>query len=165
MKAILRILMTVAITMMAQIASAQLDLGNEEIVYSFKTAKGKSVVLCLNLDRDYIVYRYGTDEKVELEFPLHKNESSFQQFKYYYLFRGGGPGNEGMDLNYIVFRSGNFKYIIYDEITTDNSQCGIKGVNLTTGKETDIKGVFKTRTGTLTDFRTNELLDVIESTP
>lgn len=148
--------------LIANSAIAQLDLGNEEIVYSFKTEKGKSVVLCVTIDKDYMIYRYGTDEKVELEFPNILNETSFTRFKYYYLHRGGGPQNAGMDMNYIVFKNGSYKYVIYDEIDEDVTHCGIRVTDEKTGKTTDIKGIFSTRTGTLTDFRTNELVEVFE---
>ncbi len=162
---LIKYILTGIAVLFANIAMAQLDLGNEEVIYSFKTAKGKSVVICLNLDGDYLIYRFGTDEKVELEFPNEMNESSFKKFKYYYLFRGGGASNDGMDMNYLVFKNGNYKYIIYDEISENEKQCGIKVIDEKTGKTTDIKGVFNTRKGSLIDFRKNELLEVFEEMP
>lgn len=138
-------------------------LENEVIVFSFKTSKGKTCTLTKEKNNNYLVYRIGTNEKIELEFP-DKNKDSWKQFKYSYYLRGGGAQNEGMDLNYVSFTHENNKYIIYDTyyVATNKHSIGVKTINLTTHKTSTITGVSKTQKGTLIDFRDNGLLEISE---
>ncbi len=77
-------------------------LSNETVIFSFNTQNGK--VLTVNKDKEnkYIIYRFGTKDKVEFEYP-NKLESSWTNFKYSYYLRGGGVQNEAMDMNSLEF--------------------------------------------------------------
>ena len=77
-------------------------LPNEEVIFSFNTQNGKKVTLNKDTANNYVIYRFGTKEKIEFEFP-GKSKSSWTDFKYSFYLRGGGTQNEGMDLNYIYF--------------------------------------------------------------
>jgi hypothetical protein len=136
---------------------------NEEMIFSFNTKKGKQMVLAKDKTNEYIVYRFGTKEIVEFEFP-EKNKNSWTAFKYSFYLRGGGVQNEGQDLNYISFTNKNIKYVIYDTYYAvgEKSEIGIKVTNLKTKKVVDIKGDYKTRKGTMADFRFNNLLEITE---
>ncbi len=136
-------------------------LPNEELIFSFTTQSGKEVILNKDKRNNYIIYRFGTKDKVEFEFP-GKSKSSWTEFKYSFYLRGGGRKNEGMDLNYIYFTNKGFEYVIYDKyFAVGNKQdIGIKIINLKTKKTTNIKGNRKTRKGTLVDFRDNNLLEI-----
>lgn len=136
-------------------------LPNEELVYSFNTTNGKTMVLAKDKNDGYLIYRFGTPNKIELEFP-EKTKASFDQFTYSYYLRGGGVQNEGMDLNYIKFTNGDYQYLIYDTYYAigEESELGIKITHLKTKKTTDIKGDEKTQKGTLIDFRFNNLLKI-----
>lgn len=83
------------------------------------------------------------------------------QIQIFFLSQGGGIANEGMDLNYVYFANGDFQYIIYDTYYAvgDKISIGLKVINLKTNKTTDIAGDPKTVTGTLVDFRDNQLLE------
>jgi hypothetical protein len=131
-------------------------LKTEEIILSFETKNGKKAVLAKDTMNLYIVYRYGTTNKVEFEFP-DKSKESWLRFKYSFYLRGGGTSNDGMDLNYIHFTNKNFNFTIYDTYNAIDmkSNVGIKVTNLTTNKTTDIKGIYKSKKGTLVDFRDN----------
>jgi hypothetical protein len=111
----------------------------------------------------YIVYRFGTKDKVEFEFP-EKNQGSWPKFKYSFYLRGGGIQNEGIDLNYVYFTNSNIKYVIYDNYYSrgEEHKVGIKVTNLKTKRSVDIKGDYKTRKGTMADFRDNNLLEITE---
>jgi len=138
-----------------EIYNEKYQLDNENLIFTFQTKKGKIVTICRDKNDEYIVYRFGTSEKVEMEYPENKDKSSFEKFEYSGWMRGGGVKNEGMRLDYLVFSVNNFKYIIYDTYfaVDDKSNIGIKVVNTQTNKTTDFKGVNKTRKGTLSDFR------------
>lgn len=136
-------------------------LPNEEVIFSFDTQNGKKVTLNKDKSNSYLIYRFGTKDKIEFEFP-DKSKSSWTNFKYSFYLRGGEAQNEGMDLNYIYFTSKDFKYIIYETYLAvgEKQNVGIKIINLKTSKTTNIKGNVKTRKGTLVDFRDNNLLEI-----
>ena len=133
---------------------------DEVVLYSFATPDGKMMTLNREKSDRYIVYRFGTKEKIEFEFPGKTNES-WKKFKYSSYLRGGGVQNEGMDLNYVYFINEGFKYIIFDTYYSadDKREIGIKIINLKTKKTTVIRGDINTLQGTLTDFRDNHLLE------
>lgn len=138
-------------------------LPTEELILSFETKNDKRAVLAKDKRNLYIVYRFGTNSKVEFEFP-DKSKESWSRFKYSFYLRGGGTLNEGMDLNYVSFINDNFKYTIYDTYysSDEESNVGITVTNLKTNKITDIKGISKSKKGTLVDFRDNNLIEIID---
>ncbi len=136
-------------------------LPNEEVIFSFDTKNGKKVTLNKDKNNKYIIYRFGTESKIEFEYP-DKLINSWKCFKYSFYLRGGGLQNEGMDLNYICFTNKNYKYVIYDSYFADGNKhkIGIKIIDITTDKTTDIRGNNKTRKGNMIDFRDNNLLEI-----
>ena len=138
-------------------------LPNENVIFSFNTQNGKFITINKDKENRYIIYRFGTKDKVEFEYP-DKLKSSFTNFKYSYYLRGGGIQNAGMDCNYLYFVNGDFKYVIYDTyFSRDGKQnIGIKIIDLKSNKIIDIKGNRKTRKGMLIDFRDNKLLEIGE---
>lgn len=130
--------------------SERLCKDNEEIIFSFLLAKNhKIVTVCKDKKSLYIVYRFGTKDKVEMEYPAHADNSSWTKFKYYYVHRGGGKQNDGFGDISLTFFNNNVKYEIYhnwrDEDETNNI-----GIEVTIdGKTTDLKGSIKTQTGAL----------------
>jgi hypothetical protein len=140
---------------------------NEEVLFSFKLENSpKTLSVCISkIQPDYIVYRFGTADKIELEFPDNK-EDSWSKFTYSYYLRGGGTGNEGMDLNYLSFENGGYKYEIYEEFTTEDNMTNV-GVRITdkatdkaTNKETDIKGLSNSAEGSLISLRENKKIKI-----
>ena len=67
-------------------------LPNEENIISFITKKGKIVTLSKDKNNEYIIYRFGSKEKIELEYP-EKNKNSWNKFTYSFYHRGGGKAN------------------------------------------------------------------------
>lgn len=132
---------------------------NEEVLFSFKLANSPNTLsVCISKTQpDYIVYRFGSKDKVELEFPENKADS-WSKFTYSYYLRGGGAGNEGMDLNYLSFENGGYEYQIYQEYTAkDNmTNVGIKITDKATNKETDIRGLSDSIEGSLISLRENK---------
>lgn len=136
-------------------------LKNEEVIFSFNTQNGKKLTLNKDKENNYIIYRFGTQGKIEFEFH-NKSKSSWTDFKYSFYLRGGGTQNGGMDLNYIYFTNKGFKYVIYDTYFAigNKQEIGVKIINLKTNKTITLKGDRKTRKGTLVDFRGNNLLEI-----
>jgi hypothetical protein len=151
----------ISVILYASKIAGQNILPNEINIFSFNTKNGKTVTLAKDKNDQYIVYRFGTNEKIEFEFP-DKTKNSWEKFKYSYYLRGGGKQNEGMDLNFAAFTNSDFKYVLYSTYyaITEKSEVGIKVFNLKTGEITNIKGKTKTIKGTLVDFRFNELLEI-----
>ncbi|RRA96675.1 hypothetical protein [Paenimyroides viscosum] len=61
---------------------ANYQLKNEQLVYQLKMKNGKQLSVCIDKNENYIVYRYGSKNKIELEYPKEKNLSSFDMFEY-----------------------------------------------------------------------------------
>lgn len=137
---------------------------NEEVLFSFKVAnsnKVASMVISKN-QQEYITYRYGTKEEIELEYPID-TENSWDVFTYSYYLRGGGIGNEGLDLNYLSFDNGGYTYQIYEEYSSesDKPSIGIKVTNKETNEVTDIQGDSNSMKGTLISLRDNTKINII----
>ena len=136
---------------------------NEEVLFSFKLANSpKTLSICISkMQPDYIVYRFGTKDKVELEFPENK-ANSWSKFTYSYYLRGGGAGNEGMDINYLSFENGGYEYQVYQEYTAkDNmTQVSMKITDKATKRETDIKGLSHSIEGSLINLRENKKIKI-----
>lgn len=74
----------------------------ETPVFSFKTNGGKVATLCRGPKGSYLVYRFGTAAKVELQYPDKLDASSWQKFTYWSYTRGGGAANSGVDRKSVV---------------------------------------------------------------
>ncbi|MFT4601358.1 MAG: hypothetical protein ACI857_001538 [Arenicella sp.] len=135
-------------------------LKNEKAIYSFETVSGKSLMIARDSSDSYLVYRFGTSSNIELEYPKNKR-NSWQKFEYSYWFRGGGIENAGLDINFLYFDIGHYRYIVYDTYSAESekNECGIKVINQNTEKETDILGLINTTSGSLlAGFRWNDLI-------
>lgn len=136
---------------------------DEEVLFSFKIENSAKILsICLSKKQpDYIVYRFGTKEKIELEFPEIKSDS-WTKFTYSYYLRGGGKENGGMDMNYLSFENGGYEYQIYQEYTAKDelTKVGVKIKEKSTNKETDIKGLSNTKIGSLINLRGNNKIKI-----
>jgi hypothetical protein len=136
--------------------NAQLLLKGETELLRFKTKSGKTAIVCTGENESYIVYRFGTNSKVELEYPAAKDNDSWQLFTYSYYFRGGGKENAGLDLNYLTFENNGYTYKLYQEYSAeDNSENAGILVTGANGVETDFKAVRNSVKGSLIDLRYN----------
>jgi hypothetical protein len=140
-------------------AFAQLVKKGETEIFRFKTNGGKTAVICNGENESYLVYRFGTNSNIELQYPAELNESSWQLFTYSYYFRGGGKENAGIDLNYLTFTNNGYTYKIYQEYSSeDNSENAGVLVTSMDINDTDIKAVKNTIKGSLVDLRFIEKL-------
>jgi hypothetical protein len=136
---------------------------NENLLISFMTKKsGKSVSVCSSKDNQYIVYRFGTKDNIELEYPTDK-DGSWDKFVYSYYHRGGGAGNCGYDMDSLAFKQGKYKYELYQEYdaVSDEKTVGVKVIDTRSGKETDIIGDADTLTENWSVLKGNENVNII----
>jgi len=125
------------------------------------------MVLAKDTANRYLVYRFGTKDKIDFTFPdkignPDEAKQSRNKFKYSFYIRGGEKQNEGLDLNYVYFSNGKFKYVIYQTYSANESEsrCGIKIIDLATKKTIDIKGKIESIRRDLKDLRDSSLLEI-----
>jgi hypothetical protein len=85
----------------------------EQVVFSCSMAKSAKIVsLCaskpLTKNVGYLQYRFGTPQKMELEFPATKTDTQ-RQFKYSYYFRAS------VNRFHIMFDNAGVAYDVYSE--------------------------------------------------
>ena len=123
------------------------QLNNEELIISFLTKKNKLLSVCKDKNDSYIVYRYGSKNNIELEFPKDKTDSWAKFMKAYYS-RGGGHDNAGYEFDLLKFDNDSYQYIIYEEYDSVTDEISI-GIRVSKEKEIDIKGRPETQKGNL----------------
>ena len=135
-------------------------LENEQVLLEFNTQNNKKLIIAKDNSDKYLIYRYGTKDKIEFEYPNNKSDS-WKKFKFSSYLRGGGKTNEGMDLNYLYFQVDNYKYVIYEEYfaETEQTNYGIKVIDSNSEKITNIKADKKTIKGNLFIFRDNKKVE------
>lgn len=136
-------------------------LENEEVIFSFETSNGKKMVLAKDKENEYIIYRFGTDKKIALEYP-EKNKQSWDKFRYFYYHKPGGPENGALYLSSVSFKNEGYEYTIIDNTYLtegdDEHRIGILITNEEKGITKTILGVYETVEGSLDGFAENGLL-------
>lgn len=151
-----KILVILLIFSSASVYSQLVKKGETEL-FRFKTSGGKTAVICTGDNETYIVYRFGTNSKVELTYPAALNSDSWHLFTYSYYYRGGGKENAGLDLNYLTFENNGYIYKLYQEYSAeDNSESAGILVTGANGADTDFKAVKNSVKGSLIDLRYND---------
>lgn len=138
---------------------AQYLLPNEEIIYSFETTNGKKMALVKDKNNIYIQYRFGTKNKVEMEFPAKRNEESWKKFGYNSYMRGGGKNNAGMEIDNLQFSNNGFEYLIYRAYFSEGESFKA-GIIITDSKskETRINGNYKTVKGCICNLEDTKMI-------
>jgi hypothetical protein len=96
----------------------------ETTVFSFVAANGKTVSLCEGPKSAYLVYRFGTAAKTELQYPAALDAGSWSKFTYFRYLRGGGVANAGLEEYRLSFRNGNVEYELYDRTRAEAGKGG-----------------------------------------
>ncbi len=108
-----------------QANAANLCKPAEDIVFAFTTTAKKILSVCRGPKERYLVYRFGTPSRIELQFPKQLDASSWEKFVF-----------EGRQRLYTHERAGEYEYIT--------------GVTIRArGKRTHIRGLVKTQEGSL----------------
>lgn len=125
--------------------SEQLSKTNESVAFAFQLKNKKWVSVCREKNDKYLVYRFGTKDKIELTYPQLPDSSSWQRFSFTYYSRGGGKQNAAMDYAYLSFSNNNILYEVYDTWAAEDNIRYI-GVNVSINqRKMDMKGLLKTR--------------------
>ena len=130
----------------------QLCKSNEEIVFAFQLKNLKWVSVCKEKNGSYIVYRFGTKSKIELQYPSKLDSTSWQQFTFQGYVRGGGKQNAAMRFGYLNFYNNDINYEVYDLWNSDDDKekCGVW---VKPNKKTiDMKGNLESRKGSLVEL-------------
>lgn len=153
MKRIAAILLSLflSVSIFAQLNN-QLCKPNEEVVFAFQVKNQKWVSVCKEKNGGYIVYRFGTKTKLEMQYPEKLDSASWQQFTFQGYMRGGGKQNAAMRFGYLNFYNNDINYEVYDlwNSEDDKEACGIT-VKLKT-KTIGMEGNLKSRKGSLVEL-------------
>lgn len=127
---------------------SQYILKNEEVIFSFETKQGKKMFLVKDMDNQYIQYRFGSKNNIEMQYPKERNLSSWKKFGYNSYWRGGGIQNAGMEIDNISFDNDGYHYLVYRTYFSEGEDyyAGIKITN-SKGAVTRIRAKYKTVTG------------------
>ncbi|GAA4434166.1 hypothetical protein GCM10023188_24780 [Pontibacter saemangeumensis] len=135
---------------------------NEEVIYTFKLIDSlKAIYICKNKKNQYLVYRFGTDKRIEFEYPGKLDSSSWKAFELYGVKRFGGKANAGFGDYSLSFHNDGVKYEVYER-WSDEEESQETGVRVTAnGKETILKGNLKSQKGSL--LRLDDESDRVEN--
>jgi hypothetical protein len=130
--------------------SGRLCKDNEEIVFSFLLTKNKKIVsLCKDKAGNYLVYRSGTKDKVELEYPQKLDKTSWKAFQLYGAKRWGGKANAGFGDYHVSFINNSVTYKIFQSWDDETNASDI-GITITADKkEIVLTGEIKSKMGSL----------------
>jgi len=130
----------------------QLRKPNEEIVFACQLKNLKWVAVCREKNGKYLVYRFGTKAKIEMQYPAVPDASSWQKFTFNGYVRGGGKANAAMHFGYLKFFNNNVEYELYDLWSSEDDK-EEWGVLVKQGKKTiDMKGNLKNKKGSLLEL-------------
>src|SRR5260221_234178 len=80
---------------------------DEKVLYSFVIKSSSKIALvCTQKDNKYIVYRFGTKDKAELQYPTLLNAASWKSFRYDGYSRTG-VNNSPTEIHSLSFKNNN----------------------------------------------------------
>lgn len=120
----------------------------ETLVFGFRTDDGKRVALMMAEDESTMVCRIYQDERLVLDYPEDRSRG-FSAFTKSGYFRGGGPGNAGLDLNYCHFEQAGDHYKLYDEYSAEDDATRI-GIDI---NGSEYEGLPESQEGSLSSLR------------
>lgn len=126
-----------------------LCLQTEDTVFSFETKSKKILSICKGIKGSYLTYKFGSPKNIEFQFPNLLDITSWKQFDFSGMRRGGGKMNAGFGDYSLSFENGNSEYTVFQEWSDEDDTYTI-GITITGGgKPVTIKGLKKTQEGSL----------------
>jgi len=112
----------------------------------------------------YIQYRFGTQQKIEMEFPANRTKESWKQFHYNSYWRGGGVANAGMEVDNLQFFNDGVEYILFRTYHAEGEEysAGIIVTNKSK-KTTRIIGNYKTVKGCICNLENTGMIQKEEN--
>lgn len=150
------ILFLIVTTVSADDVLGALSLEGETSLLRFRLSDGSTVALLEGGSEDYLVLRTGTPDSILFQFPGELDDGSWDLFLYSFYFRGGGPWNEGLDLNSLAFTDGEIEYTLFEDyyLVDGSMQAGLR-IEYPDGSTTELKAVEGSLDGSLLPFRTS----------
>jgi len=142
----------------AKNADAYLCADNENILISFQIENSsRTLSVCIEKDEAYIVYRFGTHDNIEFEFPENKTDS-------WNNFTASHGWQRITNMYLLEFINNEYKYVVYHHLWLDDydhetvvgSNYGVVITNISTGEYTDLPGVSGSIIGGLNESIDNE---------
>lgn len=124
---------------------------NENVMFSFKVKNSNKIVsICVAKDQSYIVYRYGTKDTIELEYPKDRT-NSWSDFTFRHFIPESGP-----DTNELSFLNNGIGYDIYEVNKQNGITLEVDVYDSNSTKQiSNITGDSNTMVGSLSSFRSN----------
>jgi hypothetical protein len=129
-----------------------LSAPDQKVLFAFKTKNGKVLSLLTDAQENYLVYRFGVPQNVELQYPDIVDENSWKKFYF------EGYKSSAVNLMHIQFVRTNYEYVIYYNkfySSPEDNKVGVQ-VKPIDGQKVDIRGDMGTIKGSLDFFRFNE---------
>ena len=107
--------------------------------------------ICKHKNNDYLVYRYGTTVKIEMQYPNVLDITSWEAFTFSGMRRAGGKANAGFGDYDLSFSINRFNYVVF-QTWSDEEGTYVIGVVVRNEKnksETRIDGLRETQKGSL----------------
>lgn len=122
----------------------------EEVVFSFITENERKLIVAYNPADDRLVYRFFSKDSLELELP-DKGVESWGFFSYMDGHEKVALNGKQMDLNYLVFTNGGYRYEIYDNynVAGGGRVVGVDVIHLSDQTVTHISGDAERAVGSL----------------
>lgn len=122
----------------------------ESLLFGFAASgKDKYMSLCEGRGEEYLTYRFGTPDNVELQYPEILDESSWGKFDFYGYSRGGGIENDAMGDYSISFTNQGIEYTISQNWRLLNNEYFL-GILINTGeKRIVLRGEQDSQSGSL----------------
>ncbi len=129
---------------------------NEVLVFGFALTNGKIASICKEKNGAYLVYRFGTRNKIELEYPQQLDRTSWKKFSFY---MAECPATNELDdhlTSKLIFTNNKARYEIFEirENALDLIHVGIMVTE--NGKTTVLKGAPNSITGWLNSLQENK---------
>ncbi len=131
----------------------RLAYSDEKIYFSIKLVSGDVVTLAG--DGKYVVYRYGNDEELKMEYPGPEIES-------YKAFSASKLDAEGFESYYINFETESYIYRIFQEKVEDELSIGIVVKSKLTNQTVEFMSSPETLIGNLKTIYDNKLVKRVE---
>jgi hypothetical protein len=128
---------------------------NEKRLFHFETETKQTATFALDTVTKTMYYRQNKSAMLSLEVHDQMGDTVIVFSSHFYT-------DKGVNEDCIEFINGNFMYSVYDEFDSGRniSGCGIHVKNLKTNKETVIKGIVKTRQGSVSEVKNSGIMSV-----
>lgn len=129
--------------------ATNLCLTNEKTIFSFETKTKKYLSICKEKNGNYLVYRFGKVDNIELQFPSKLDNTSWNAFEFSGMRRPGGKLNAGFGDYSLAFGIQKVGYTVFQEWSDEDETYSIGVIVSGKVKPVTIHGLKETQEGSL----------------